>query len=184
MSDPDHHKEVSITERRPSGMVTLRGDLSSTGLQTAVRSLTGCAMPDLRNITFHGDRAVAWMSPDELMLFVAAREEAAGVAADLAMALKDRHHLAVDVSDARAVFRLTGPGARAVLAKGAPVDLAPGAFGPGDFRRTRLGQVAAAFWMVEDDVFDLMCFRSVGGFAREWLDNAAGSENLPEYFRA
>jgi sarcosine oxidase subunit gamma len=183
MSERENQRDVRITERGPSGMVTLHGDLGSTGLQTAVRALTGCAMPDVRKITFHGDRAVAWMSPDELILF-STHEDAAGLAADLADALKDSHHLAVDVSDARAVFRLTGPGARAVLAKGAPVDLAPDAFGPGDFRRTRLGQVAAAFWMVEYDVFDLMCFRSVGGFVGDWLENAAVPASLPEYFRA
>jgi sarcosine oxidase subunit gamma len=183
MSEPDHQQHASISERGPSGMVTLRGDLSSIDLQTAVRALTGCAMPDVRKITFDGDRSVAWMSPDELMLF-STHEDAAGLAADLADALKDSHHLAVNVSDARAIFRLTGPGARAVLAKGAPVDLAPDPFGPGDFRRTRLGQVAAAFWMVEDDVFDLMCFRSVGGFVGDWLENAALPASLPEYFRA
>ena len=85
------------------------------------------------------------------------------------------------MSDARAVFRLDGPGAREVLAKGAPVDLAPAAFGPGDFRRTRLGQVAAAFWMPEPEVFDLMCFRSVAGFVADWLATAARPGSLPGF---
>jgi sarcosine oxidase subunit gamma len=69
-----------------------------------------------------------------------------------------------------------------VLAKGAPVDLAPAAFGVGDFRRTRLGQVAAAFWMPAPDTFELMCFRSVAGYVADWLANAARPGSLAGYF--
>ena len=84
----------------------------------------------------------------------------------------------IDVSDARALFRIDGPGAREVLAKGAPVDLSPAAFGPGDFRRTRLGQVACAFWTPDGTSFELVCFRSVAAYVFGLLENAAkpGSE--------
>jgi sarcosine oxidase subunit gamma len=172
-SDP----AVAIAARGPLGMVTLRGDLGSPALADAVRAATGCPVPERRRIAFDGERAAAWMSPDELMLFTAAGA-AAAVAVDISRALAGTHHLAADVSDARACFRLAGPGARAVLAKGAPVDLAPAAFGPGDFRRTRLGQVAAALWMPEPEVIDLMCFRSVGGFVADWLATAARPGSL------
>jgi sarcosine oxidase subunit gamma len=60
-----------------------------------------------------------------------------------------------------------------MLAKGTPVDLAPAAFGPGDFRRTRLGQVACAFWMPAPDAFGLICFRSVADHVALWLGTAA-----------
>jgi sarcosine oxidase subunit gamma len=170
-SDP----AVAIAPRVPLGMVTLRGDLGSPALADAVRAATGCPVPERRRIAFDGDRAATWMSPDELMLFVAPGS-AASVVADLSRALAGQHHLAADVSDARALFRLAGPGARAVLAKGAPADL--DGFGPGDFRRTRLGQVAAAFWCPEPDTFDLMCFRSVGGFVADWLATAARPGSL------
>jgi sarcosine oxidase subunit gamma len=172
-SDP----AVAIAARGPLGMVTLRGALASPALADAVRAATGCPVPERRRIVFAGENAAAWMSPDELMLFVAPGSPTS-VVADLSRALAGEHHLAADVSDARALFRLTGPGARAVLAKGAPVDLTPTAFGPGDFRRTRLGQVAAAFWMPEADTFDLTCFRSVGGFVAEWLATAARPGSL------
>jgi sarcosine oxidase subunit gamma len=174
---PESDPAVVIAERPPAGMVTLRGDLASPALADAVRAATGCPVPERRRIVLDGGRGVAWMSPDELLLFVGPGA-AAAAAADLSRALAGAHHLAADVSDARALFRLEGPGARAVLAKGAPVDLAAAAFGPGDFRRTRLGQVAAAIWMPEPGVFDLMCFRSVGGFVAGWLANAARPGSL------
>lgn len=159
-------------EQRQVGMVTLRGDLAAPAIAEAVSAITGCAIPPARRVIFAGTNAVAWMSPDELLLLLAAGTGAATVEA-LGETLHGNHHLVVDVSDARAVFRIAGPGARSVLASGAPIDLTPASFGSGDLRRTRLGQLAAAFWMPEPDVFDLVCFRSVAGFVADWLDIAA-----------
>ncbi|MEX2518913.1 MAG: sarcosine oxidase subunit gamma family protein [Paracoccaceae bacterium] len=121
------------------------------------------------------------MSPDEL-LFVTGYELAPQAALALGEALAGRRHLAANVSDARAVFRINGPGARELIAKGAPVDLSPTAFGPGDLRRTRLGQVAAAFWIGDDDAFTLVCFRSVGVYVFDWLKASAASGARPGLF--
>jgi sarcosine oxidase subunit gamma len=164
--------DVTVTRPAPRGMVTIRADFAAPGAQSTLLAATGCVMPGRRRIAFEGARALAWMSPDEAMLFLPVAE-APGIPAAVAAALGETPHLAVDVSDARVIFRIAGPGARMVLAKGAPVDLSPAAFGPGDFRRTRLGQVAAAFWMLGDGAFELMCFRSVAGFVEDWLGTAA-----------
>lgn len=181
MSDLDPAaRAVRITQGPSRGMLTLRGDLASEVLQAAVRTATGCAVPPPRRIEFAGDHAVAWMAPDELLLFLpdgAAAAAGQRLDADLAGITC----LVADVSDARAVFRLIGPGSREVLAKGAPVDLAPAVFGPGDFRRTRLGQVAAAFWMPVPDVFELVCFRSVSDFVAQWLHTCAAPGSLPGF---
>ncbi len=164
---------VAVSRRADVGMVTLRGDLGSAALRDAVRDCVGCAVPEVRRIVFgEAGAAAAWMSPDELLL-MGSRADAPQWPAKLDAAFGDTHHLAVDVSDARAVFRIAGAHARDVLAKGAPVDLSAAAFGPGDFRRTRLGQVACAFWMPEATTFDLVCFRSVADFVARWLENAA-----------
>lgn len=170
---------VAIALAPARGMVTLRGDLASAPLREAVLAATGLALPDRRRIVLGEGFAAAWMSPDELMLFT---PEGGGqrLAAALERALGGLHHLAVDVSAARQAFVVDGPGARAVLAKGAPVDLAPEAFGPGDFRRTRLGQVAVAFWMPDTTRFELVCFRSVAGFVAAWLATAAAPGSLPQ----
>jgi len=165
-------ERVQVARIAERGMITLRGDLADPRLAAAV------AVPPVRRIAVAGETAVAWMAPDELMLF-GPRADVAGRVAALGAALAGMHHLVVDVSDARALFRLEGPGAREVLAKGAPVDLAAPAFGPGDFRRTRLGQVAVAFWMPEGDVVELMCFRSVADHVALWLDLAARPGTLP-----
>lgn len=169
---------VRVSLRSGPGMVTLRGDLASAPIRESVLAATGLALPDRRRITIGGDRAAAWMSPDELLLFTGPGN-GDRLAAALGAALSGVHHLAADVSSARAVFRLEGEGGREVLAKGAPVDLRRAAFGPGDLRRTRLGQVAVAFWMVDAVTIDLVCFRSVADFTAGWLAKAAAPGSLP-----
>lgn len=177
MSEP---AAPTVARQAPTGMVTLRADLGDPAVATAVGEVAGCAMPAVLRIETAGERAVAWMSPDELMLFVPRGEEAEAVAR-LDARLDGIHRLVIDVSDARALFRVAGRGAREVIAKGAPLDLAASAFGPGDFRRTRLGQVAAAVWMRAPDAVELMCFASVAGFVETWLATAAEPGTLPGF---
>ena len=168
---------AQVSERDLQGMVTLRGDLSDKALAKAVKAATGFAMPKQRCIVHAGGKSVAWMSPDELLLLVPYAETSETVFA-LESALAGQHHLAVDVSDARASFYISGTGAREVLARLCPVDLSPQAFGPGEIRRTRLAQVPAAFWMDEAGSVTLICFRSVARYAFDVLAGAASGERV------
>ncbi len=154
---------ATIEEAGLQGMITLRGDLSSKTLQKAVKAATGAAVPQTRRIAVSDTGAVAWMSPDELLLLVPYAEVVDKTAA-LTDALSGDHALAVNISDARAVFTLSGAGAREVLGKICPVDFDVSAFKPGDFRRTRMAQVAAAFWLDEAETFHIVCFRSVAQY--------------------
>lgn len=169
---------VTVVRHPGLGMITLRCDLGNPALDEALDRVAGCRVPDIRRIEAVGDCAVAWMSPDELMVFCP-EEEAPGLADALDAALAGAHALVLDVTDARAVFRIEGRAARELLAKGAPVDLAPEAFGTGDFRRTRVGQVAAAFWMPAPGRIELMCFRSVSDYMSHWLETAARDGAFP-----
>ena len=168
---------AEISEVGPIGMITLRGDLSAKALQKAAVAAGGVNVPDRRGIMIEGARGMAWMSPDELLILCHYDEVHARLA-DLQEATAKLHALAVNVSDARAVFEVSGTHAREVMAKLAPVDLAPGQFAPGAIRRTRLAQVPAAFWMTDDQTFRIVCFRSVAQYVFDLLKVAAqpGSE--------
>ena len=158
------------------GMITVRADLADAAVAAAVKAAVGSDMPDVRKAT---DSAL-WMSPDELMLLTPYGEVAAAVAV-LTEKLSGVHHLAIDVSDARTLFRLEGDAAREVLAKGAPVDLARGRFGVGDLRRTRISHIAAAFWQSAEapDVFEIICFRSYANYLWEWLEESSREGSMP-----
>lgn len=159
----------------PQGMVSLRADLSDKAVAQAVTAATGCAMPGPRRIVAAGGKAVAWMSPDELLLLVP-HAEAPGVAAGLAEALAGTHHLATEVSDARAMFTIRGPGADDVVAKLCPVDVER--LPEGEIRRTRAAQVAAALWRSGEGEISLVAFRSVAGYVERLLEVAAEGPRL------
>jgi sarcosine oxidase subunit gamma len=161
-------------------MITLRGDLGGAKMKKAVKAVTGQAVPTSGQFLGNGDKGVAWMSPDELLVIVPYADVAGAIEA-LNKALAKTHFLTVDVSDARAVFTVSGNGARDVLARLCPVDLHPGSFGMGQARRTRLAQIAAAFWM-HDVGFDVVCFRSVGDYAEGVLTRAATTGEKTGFF--
>jgi len=169
---------VTVRDAGLAGMITLRGDFGDEKLAKAVKSAVGLTLPAVRQIKHGKKGAVAWMSPDELLLFTD-YEAADSIVSRLEAALSDTHHLAVNVSDARAMFTLSGAGLREVVAKGAPADLSPKGLPIGKVRRTRLGQVAAAFWLSDEETLSIVCFRSVGAFVYDWLCHAAAKGTLP-----
>ncbi|MBK6466951.1 MAG: sarcosine oxidase subunit gamma [Rhodobacter sp.] len=165
---------VKSLEIGPLGMISLRAKPGAKGLDKAVKAAVGTSVPALRRMEWTKDRGCGWMSPDEYLLVLPYPEVGRAMAA-IAKALGAEHHLAADVSDARAVFRIEGAKADQVLAKLCPVDLA--ALAPGELRRTRAAQVAAAFWRDEQG-YTLVSFRSVGVYVMGLLNHSAmpGSE--------
>ena len=153
------------------GLVTIRCDLADPALGAAVEGM-GLAVPDPLRATMADGRALAWMSPDELLL-IGPLGEAPERAARLAEALGETHALVADVSGGRVGFAVSGAGMRDVLAKLVPIDLRPHAFGPGACRRTKLGQVAAALLCAEDARIELLCRRSEGAYVQALLRGAA-----------
>lgn len=164
--------EVSVRDAGLRGMITLRGDLADPKLRKVCEGLTGQKMPQAGLAAVEGDTGLCWMAPDEVLILLP-YGDVPGALTKLGEALAGVHHLAVNVSDARALIVVEGAFAREVIAKLAPVDLHPKSFAPGQMRRSRLGQVAAAFWMRDADTFEVICFRSVADYAFRLLAASA-----------
>lgn len=172
---------ISVKDAGLQGMITLRGDLGSDALTKAVKAAVGVAVPGVGKINTGKKGSAAWMSPDELFLMLDYASADAAVA-KLDKALAGSHALAVNVSDARAVFNLEGAAIRDVLAKGSPANLSTDALGIGTLRRTRLGQLPVAFWLGSDTTATVICFRSVGEHVFNWLKTAAQKGTSPKYY--
>jgi len=164
--------EVTVSAAGVTGMITLRGDLTQKKLRTVCKRITGASFPDQGQMSGDRGNGLCWMSPDEVLILVPYAEVAVAIA-QIDKALEGTHYLAENLSDARALLIVEGRFCREVIAKLAPVDLHPDTFKPGDFCRSRLGQVAAAFWMRDEDTFEIICFRSVAAYVFDLLAASA-----------
>ena len=158
-----------IREIGPVGMISLRCDLADKLLPALIKAIAGTRLPGVRRIEMKDGAGAGWMSPDEILIILPYNNVSKGLDS-IAKKLTGIHHLAVDVSDARAVFRIEGAKAPEVLMKLAPVDLA--SLAPGELRRTRVAQVPAAFWQ-DGAGYTLVCFRSVAGYVQGLLAHSA-----------
>lgn len=163
---------IAIADISPRPQVTLKGDLASAALQGAVQDVVGVAVPGPLT---HCEGKAIWMAPDEVLLLPASAPEAV---AALEAALAGHHAMALDVTDARAVLRLTGARVGEVLAKGAPCDCSDAGFAPGTARRTHMGGLAVGIWRLDAATWEIVCFRSYAHHLIAWLEQAAvpGSE--------
>lgn len=162
---------LRIEALAPQGQITLRCEVSDD-YRAKLDGLLGLGFPDPLSAVSDGTHALLWMSPDELLLLLP-YDEVPQMLARIDETFPGWILLATDVSDARAHFRLSGPHLRDVLSKVTPADMAPGAFAPGDVRRSRLAQVAAGYWLRAEDEAQVFVFRSVGDYAFKVLSTAA-----------
>lgn len=163
---------VGIKPLRPPGMIAWRADLEAPWAGRAALDAMRLALPAPLSFSEGAHLRAVWMSPDEL-LFFAPSDAVADIMTALEEACGTHHQLAADVSGLRVGFAVSGPGARDVLAKLTPANMAPGAFQPGTARRTRLGQIAVLILAMKGDRFEVFGFRSVERYLRELLATAA-----------
>jgi methylglutamate dehydrogenase subunit D len=79
----------------------------------------------------------------------------------------------IDQSHGRVVIRVAGPKARAVLAKGTPVDLHDNQFPVGKSALTQMAHVGVHITRTDQDEFTLSMFRGFSESFWEWLEISA-----------
>lgn len=112
-----------------------------------------------------------WAGPDQYFVLAENRGEGA-----LYRELKAKLAGIASVSDqshGRVVLRIVGPKARAVLAKGTPVDLHPDAFPVGKSAVTQMAHVGVHLTRVGADSYDLSVFRGFAESFWEWITEQA-----------
>ncbi|MEL0032126.1 MAG: sarcosine oxidase subunit gamma family protein [Paracoccaceae bacterium] len=160
---------VEICEKMPTGMITVRGDLNSRKLKSAFSKVVGATLPKERKVTL-AENSIAWMSPDELLI-ICGYDNVSDLMKKLQKELDGQHHMLVNVSDARAVFEVSGAAMVEIIAKLAPVNVKT--LEIGEIRRTHISQVAAAFWLTSEQSMKLICFSSVADYMFDLLKTSA-----------
>lgn len=169
LNGQSHTGFATVSEMGLTGMISIRADLGSAEVQGALEGL-GLSVPAMRQVMANGARSVAWMSPDELLLFCD-YAEATDLVQQLSQALAGEHSMVLNVSDMRACFRINGAASDDVLVKLCPVDF--GQLPQMEMRRTRAAQTGVALWRAAPDEIRLICFRSVAGYMMGLLEMSA-----------
>jgi sarcosine oxidase subunit gamma len=168
---------VRLGERLGLGKIDLRGDPHERAFMAAGGRALDLLLPGEPCTSATGERIAAlWLGPDQWLVTCPAADAARLVGA-LREALADVHAAVTNVSDGRVAFRLAGPSARDVLAKGCPLDLHPRAFPVGGCAQSLLAKASVLIHLVDDDrergpSFDVYVARSFAHYLWLWLEDA------------
>jgi sarcosine oxidase subunit gamma len=133
---------------------------SEAALADSVRAAFGIALPPAGRWTQAGDLAALWVGPGHWWV---QRERAGALFAELAPVVGGDAAL-IDISDARAVLRISGAAAPTMLASLLPIDLHPRAFQPGHIANTVAAHIGVQIRQLDDTPsYDLSCLRSFAG---------------------
>lgn len=163
---------VTLAERRPLTIVHVAGNADDEAFSDGVKKACGCALPtESGTVASSGDLSLIWVAPTR-WLAVAPDRGPGVLEKSLREACGDSGAI-IDVSHGRTVIRVSGPDARKVLMKGAPLDFHGSVFTPGKSASSAISQCGVLLVCVADDAFDLYVFRGFGQHMWEWVCDAA-----------
>ena len=164
------------------GMLTVRAEINNRKFQKIIKDSFKLTVPSRLKISSNKNFFLAWMSPNEIMVIAKNQHEIKSIKSSIENDLAGLETLVLDVSSSRTIFSVNGYFWRELLAKGSPINLFPSEFNSGSFRRTRLGQVSTAFWMIKEDEIYVLCGQSYKNFFFKWLCNAADEKSTSKFF--
>lgn len=147
--------DVLLTEEAHGALTSLmpRRD-GEAALAAALEAAHGLALPAPGECAATGPARLLWFGLGQYLLM--GPEPGSALAETAAL---------TDQTDAWAVMRLEGAGAREVLARLVPVDLRNTAFAEGQCVRTEIAHAIGALARVGAEAWLLLCFRSMA----EWM---------------
>jgi sarcosine oxidase subunit gamma len=168
---------VCLGERLGLGKIELRGGPHDRAFMAAVGRVLDLLLPGEPGTSAVKEQIAAlWLGPDQWLVTCPAADAGRLVGA-MREALRDVHAAITDVTDGRIAFRLAGPSARDVLAKGCPLDLHPHVFPPGSCAQSLLAKATVLIHLVDDAlptgaVLDVYVARSFASYLWIWLEDA------------
>jgi heterotetrameric sarcosine oxidase gamma subunit len=164
---------VSLKERRGLKLCVIAalGEQGSIVAET-VRKLTGLELPSGPKRVVAKGLALIGTAPGQ-WLAIAEDADSRQMLDVLAKQLAG-HAAITEQSDSKAVIRISGTRARAVLAKGCSLDLHPRVFKPGDAATTPIALIDCQLWQIDDaPSYDLAVPSSFAESFWSWLTASA-----------
>ena len=163
---------IRLSEIRDVGKIDLRGDPGDRAFMGAVGRTLDLLLPtEPCQATVQGDIAALWIGPDQ-WLITCKKDKVPDIADELDEATRGTASAITDISAGRTVFRMAGPDALDVLAKGCPLDLHPRTVKPGYVAGSVLAKITVLVHLREADAVDLFLGRSFADYLWSWLEEA------------
>ena len=156
---------LSLEERTGFGLATVMARRGVT--PASIAAALGLAAVDGPSWTAAGGLTLLGTGPGAWL--VLGEDGAADHAARLRAALGPLASVS-DQSGGYQILRLSGPGARTVLQRGAAIDLHPSAFGPGAVATTVIAHIGVILWQLDAaPTYEIALFRSYATSFGHWL---------------
>ena len=175
---------IAFAEIVGRAMIDLRIQPADQSARDAVHQVLGFGLPDTpRSSSRMGENATLWLSIDQFLIITPLDEREKLINA-LSTELSDRAVSITDVSDARAVVRLSGAGAGDIIKKGTQADIDTSNPSVGAVSRLPLADIPAVIHRVQSgaEIIDLYVDRSYAESAWAWLERAARKNTEPCLF--
>jgi sarcosine oxidase subunit gamma len=162
---------VEITEQSGFGLATI---MARKGVDRgALGKALGVALPDRPGWASSGDLKLIGAGPG---MWLALAEQAGPDHAARVQAMVGQLASVSDQSSGYVIHRLSGPGARTMLRRGAAIDFHPSSFAPGSAATTVIAHIGVILWQVDDvPTYDIACFRSYANSFRHWICQCAAA---------
>ena len=159
---------LDLVERQALATIIVRpGEEGALG--RSMQERFALALPSAGRALFGNAGGLVWSSPGQWLVVGAAESSLADLPTRLAGLAS-----VTDQSDGRALVRISGPAARAVLAKGLSIDLHPSAFAAGSAAVTSVAHISVQLWQADEaPTFVLAVPRGFAGSFWSWLTAAA-----------
>ena len=136
-----------------------------------LRQIGGLTLPDGPAAVIVGGTTIVSTGPGAWLVL---REGASAGWIDSLESEFGDHAAIADQSSAYAVLRLSGDGARRLLARGAFIDFHPDSFRAGSAAVTLIAHMGAVIWQRDDaPTYEMAVFRSYASTFWHWIETAA-----------
>ncbi|MCR8923508.1 sarcosine oxidase subunit gamma family protein [Dasania sp. GY-MA-18] len=167
---------VCLQELKLLGHLVLRGDPNNQSFVAGVTKVLGVALPAALKTEVIGELSVHWVSPDEWLLIMPAKQ-AFQLERELRAELTG-HYAIVNVSGGQTVLRLTGPDVDKVLCKSTPYDVHERNFPVGKVVTSVFAKSQAVISRSGEEAWDLVVRRSFADYLWLWLQDASAEYGL------
>lgn len=170
---------VILGESAYRTIINIRGNSSDPAFLAAVKTATSVDLPVKANtVSTYGSTSILWLGPNEWWV-VTAPDRSDELVPTLRQAFEGQHTAVIDVSESRTVITISGPKARAMLARGISLDLHPRVFAPGQCAQTGMAKANVLLHQVDDKPsYDIYVLKSFSDYLWRWSEQIAADFGL------